>query len=205
MTAEELAYLLSRGWAEEDDGPDTQPTGQWWDPSHEVGRNHCCDEATALRLQRARDVTFQQATYFTCDDDCEQLSCDTVEDAIEEHLDGWQCCGADTVALIRERGPVEVFGHSQKIIDEFDMNSWTLRLGEQLGEWVDDEFGDPEGDHNLDTEEFERELLPLVRKCIAKHTVWQCESAGSRIYTVDEVMAMMKQHRPEWFEEETKP
>lgn len=142
---------------------------------------------------------FDGADYYDVGDDIEDLQAESVEEALERWGDAWQEPGADTEQLIRQHAPVVVTAYRRRVVTEQYMKSFAYGLAEHLAEQFDQEFGDPDGHHLLDITDFCNDVLPLIRKTVERHSVWQCEKAGERTFEADEVVRMLKQTCPEWF------
>lgn len=145
--------------------------------------------------------TYDSADYYSCIDS-EEYSHESPEEALEYFLDGQLDPGCDTEAVIRACGPVKVTGFKREAVEP----DWTSRLSERLVDQVNeawsDEYGNPDGPGlPHDAEAFLatrfKEALDLI---IAEQTVWACDECGARTYSVEEIIELMKEHRPDWFE-----
>jgi hypothetical protein len=150
------------------------------------------------------NTEFDSAIYYDCNDK-EELSCTTPEDAIEEYIDGWVEVGDDLESVIRIYSPITVEAYRfQKISYEDIRNETEFAIG-RLVESLHDEYGCPDDNDGMSSEVIKGlvdAVLPTIKKAIDEHfRVWACETAGSRIYTADEVIALMREHRPDWFED----
>lgn len=151
------------------------------------------------------------ADFWDCDD-CPESLCNTDPvDALERHIDGWLSPGCDTVAIIRGFGKVEITpwfrnklnqGHIDDAVDRM------LQLAEELLD-EDEELGDPNGDHNCLADKALKEHRPkfveAVKALYAEAEPWGCEDGKPVVLTADEVIELMREHCPEWFETEVAP
>ena len=113
--------------------------------------------------------------------------------------------GCDVVALIREHTPITVTAHNPETVTEEWAKGLAESLLERLDESFSEDFGDPNGNGDeIDGEDL-KEMLPamteLVMRVCSQAKVWRCEIVAEREYSAEEVEAMMREHNPEWFEE----
>ena len=77
----------------------------------------------------------------------------------------------------------------------------TLDLAERVNDQWCEEYGDPDGDHEIDEAALAAELLPALTAAVARTTVWSCSQVAERTYSAEEVLAMMREDHPSWFKE----
>ena len=74
-------------------------------------------------------------------------------------------------------------------------------LTEQLNE---DEWGDPDGNHDVLSDEGQALLTEKIAALLRKHrgyiSPWACEVTKTVVLEADELVAMVRQQCPEWFE-----
>lgn len=147
---------------------------------------------------------YDAAEFYTCRAP-DLLSLTSPEEAIEEKLDGWIDDG-DTEAAIRKycaEHPVTVTGYSPRAIPDSVVKKLAEDTLERIDEYLGEDFGDPDGGGMFSktaAEECMAVLLPAVRAACDRAKVWACEEVGTRTYSPDEVVTMMREHCPEWFE-----
>ena len=146
---------------------------------------------------------FDNAKFYDCRDP-ETLTYESPEEAVERFLDYWLNPGCDVEAVIREKcTPLTVDAYNPKEISDDQREAWVLGIEAYLEEQFGEEFGDPDGAPYLDHAKDHRlALRAWVYEVIAGEHVWACEKVAERTYTADEVVAMMREERPDWFEEE---
>jgi len=149
---------------------------------------------------------FDNADFYDCQDS-EDLTCTTPEEALEEYIDGWTEVGDSLEAVIRKYSPIIVVGYRRKTISDGEMRREIRWSVDEFVQRLTNEYGDPDGgpDSSISTEAIEvliDTIFPTIRETIDEHfLVWACESVGKREYNADEVIALMREHRPDWFEE----
>ena len=140
--------------------------------------------------------------------DSETLSHETIADAIEAHLDLLMEPGCDVSKVIRDHSPVVVRALRRMDVDQGWLVGVARNALEQTAEAFGETFGDPDaGDNGLDQEAEDAALPAMIEavRAFVKHgDVWACEEVGSYTYTVEEVEALMREHRPDWFDEATR-
>lgn len=148
-------------------------------------------------------AAFDNADYYDCGDP-ENLSHDTVEEALEDYIDGLEGMSpeCDVAALIEANSPITVSAYTRKAVHPADAADWARDMAENLNEWWrEEEYADPDGDGDGpgDTA-FVKALIPLIEAAIARTTVWACDNSGEREYSAEEVLALMRKRCPSWFE-----
>lgn len=140
---------------------------------------------------------FENHDFYDYRSDRDDLTHKTPWDAIEDMV----CGRDDIVALFHECGDtITVYAWDRMECDDRWVQEEATVLADRFVERFDDEFSvddsgvPPEVRHALG-HRFEAAIREAVRKC----TVWACEQVDSRDYTRDEVLAMAREHRPEWF------
>lgn len=148
-----------------------------------------------------RPDPFELCEFYTCRDP-DQLSLSTPEEAIEENLDGWLPDG-DAAKAILGHGPITVTGYSPCTVPDGVVKTLAQTALELIDERLGEDFGDPDGGSMFSKEQTEAAvalLLPAVRKVCDNANVWACEKVATRTYSPEEVLVMMREHCPEWFE-----
>ena len=133
-------------------------------------------------------TTTEEPVLWDCDDyERDHLQHEDDDAAIEAYLDGLDPLPAT----------VEVHGYARDALPSVKQRkAWADSLVEQLIEWIDDEYGDPDGGTEHETEpECLNIALEMVDKALEGYVVWSCHRVCSR--TVD-VQAWVKEHRPDW-------
>jgi hypothetical protein len=146
---------------------------------------------------------FDVADYYDCRES-EELTSETVEEELEQFIDRNLSPECDVTEEIRKICPIEVVALSRKEITEHFVRRVAEECYARLAELFHEEYGEIEGDYvDFDKESAEqvmRDFVPVVRKAAARGHVWQCEQVGKREYDFEEVLRLMREHCPEWFE-----
>lgn len=144
--------------------------------------------------------------FWTCDDSVERLSHDVMEDAITEFVDGFLAPGCDTEAILRSQvAPLTVYGYSRAEVTDKKLESEGVRLVENLVENLnEDEWGDPEGQHDIIDEATQERLARAfitALKAERQHIVpWSCEQTKTVVLEADELVALVRELAPSWFD-----
>lgn len=148
---------------------------------------------------------YDHADYYECSGRTEQLSWESPELAIERFLDDDMQPGCDVEAVIRRNSPLTCTAYARKEVPRNMASSWARALVDQLNDyWTDQEFGDPDGEPDvLGGTELVEALTPIIQAAIDRTTVWACDAVGERTYEAEELIAMMREESPHWFEEKT--
>jgi hypothetical protein len=153
------------------------------------------------------------ADFWDCDEQAELLTHEYPQCAIEAQLDGWvDTSGKDAAvveAQIRERGTIRVWPSTRATIDDERIQALTDHLLDAADEWLDDQedLGDPNdscwrilGDAVKQANR--PAMLEVVRKLCAGASVWHCERGEPIELSPHDVIELMREHCPEWFEPE---
>ncbi len=114
--------------------------------------------------------------------DAEILKHETLDEAVEAYLDGYRFSGSqpDTPqelrACLRELGQISVTGYARGEVSARDAAKCAL---EEVGEWLDGEWGDPDGGPTLWSEETEAAARALGKSMMADFWVWSMEPITS--------------------------
>lgn len=142
---------------------------------------------------------YDTAEFYDCRDS-ERYEHESPLAAIEEYLDCFASPGCDMVAVIRERSPITVTAYERETVTDDWIWSTARNLAEFLVDGWEEDYGDPDGSGEFDEKDVAMGLEPAIREIIAGATVWRCEKCGERTYSAEEVEAMMREARPDWFE-----
>lgn len=150
-------------------------------------------------------------TFWSCDDGAESLSHTELSDAVEDYVDGFLSPGCDTEAILREKvSPLSIYGYSRIEISDRDLDNLAEFLVDRLAEACDeDEWGDPNGDHHVldkaGQAAFTARFAAVLRE-ERKHIVpWTCAISKTVLVEGDELVAMVREFCPYWFEDRLPP
>lgn len=145
---------------------------------------------------------FDKCDYYDCDHNAETLQHEHVEDAIIDFVDQLTCSREDRlVAEIESRGPVTVHGWTRLEVPDESIACWAEAAAETVRECWDEEYGNPNDSSDLQLDL--AELTELVRTAVRQSRVWACERTADREFSPDDVIAVIREHRPKWIEEAT--
>jgi hypothetical protein len=151
-------------------------------------------------------ANFDNAVFYDCTDE-DELSCTTPEMSIEEYIDRWVEVGSDVESVIRIHSPITVEAYRFKKISDEDIRHNTEFAIYHLAENLHAEYGCPDDHENVGMskdviKDIVDAILPTIKKIVNENIrVWDCESAGAREYNSDEIITLMREHRPDWFED----
>lgn len=151
------------------------------------------------------DKAFNNAKLYTWRDDDEVLNFITPVEALEDFVGQFQGQGrsADTAAIIAKHAPVEVRAYNPMPVPNQDRDRWASYLLEHLHDLLEESYGDPDGNvESIDPDDHDllRRFRGLIDHVLAHADIWQCECVGKREYSAAEIEAMLREHRPDWFE-----
>lgn len=128
------------------------------------------------------------AIFWTCRDS-ERLTCESVDEAVEEYLDAVPMYEWPETLTVRGFEPQAATYDGDTVL-------------ERMLEHLDEEYGDPDGDPTEPTEEMKAAADAFVTVVLAGYRSWACEECE----TVDvNVREWVKENRPDRLEEAPKP
>ncbi len=146
---------------------------------------------------------YDNAKFYDCRD-AEHLSHESPAEAIEAEVDANGEPGCDVAAVISNMGDITVTAYEPEAVTSIWIHHQCDRMVEQLAENFSEDFGDIDGNGDYlsaaDRAALATALEPVVREALSKARVWRCRIVGERTYSVEEVLAMMRKHNPDWFD-----
>ena len=147
-------------------------------------------------------MNFDDCTYYDCDD-AETLTHETPEDALRARIDVVCDPKQPLAPQILAMGAVTVTGYVREQVDSQWMANRARVIVEDLLESWDEEYGP--SDDSTDLPAPLASLLDhaagvVVGILVQRQPVWRSKPASTRIYTAEEVLALMREHEPKWFE-----
>lgn len=147
--------------------------------------------------------------FWTCDDAAERLSHDNLEEAVLEHIEGWsEKSGPEFETFLRAIAPLDVYGYARAVVDDRRLDAEAAWLVERLVESFneDEEWGDPDGNQGVLDDVGERllkEKFAAALRDVRPHiTPWSCEVKRIVVLQADELVALVREMEPGWFEAE---
>ena len=137
--------------------------------------------------------------------DSESLIHESPEEAIEELIDAWLTKDCDVAKEIQKLAPVTVAAYVRQTIGDSWFEAEADRLLEVAAEDWGEEF-DSEGDNEADlyARETKAAVLPdlvaVLKKFYAHSVPWNCERVGEVTLSSEQVVVLMREHRPDWFD-----
>jgi hypothetical protein len=160
-----------------------------------------------VRVQGGEAVTdeiqWPKGKYYSCDDSDEVLSHEEPWEAIEEFLQGFidHTMTPEQVEEAIGDVAVTVTGYDPMPVSDAQIEIWADGLYESLAEAFGEEHGNP--DDALDDllcADADKIMLEAVTKIIRSTRAWSCEAQGSIDLSGEQVLALARKERPDWFE-----
>ena len=126
------------------------------------------------------EVKNREVVYWSCDPHCEQLSADSIHEAVEVHID--DCAWVPPT--------LTVHGFARMVPTDVDV----LPLEDVL-ERLDETYGDPEGDSTDSTQRMRDAEDEFARIVLEEYESWACEEVCEE--QID-VRQWLKENRPDW-------
>lgn len=120
---------------------------------------------------RAQQTT-RRVVYWTCDEEAERLTATTVEQAVRK----W---AVDHVGPLPET--VTVYGHAPVVPNPLRYEGTLL---DALIEWLDDEYGDPDGSPTQPTDDMHAAERAFIEAVLAEYQPCTCEVVEERTVRV---------------------
>ena len=145
---------------------------------------------------------FPDADFYDCDKDTEEFYWASPVEAVEKWLAGCWSPPPDVLAFIRAQSPLTVYCWRRVTFGEADIVSFAIAAQERVAdEWADG-YSDPESFPRPET--FAQplpEFIAAVRAFTKDRKPWRCEVCAEVTLTAEQVEAMMRAKKPEWFDE----
>jgi hypothetical protein len=143
---------------------------------------------------------YENADLYDAVEDTEELAHATPAEALASYVEMCVHPAEEMAAAILRRGPINIFAYKRMPVDDTWAAREAYRAAEMIAEDFDDEYmGD---DHALGDEELkalEAALRTVITATFADVKPFQCEGCGDRTYSPEEVLALVKGEKPEWF------
>lgn len=146
---------------------------------------------------KAKLATLPDGEYYDCRDN-ERLTHDSHADAVLEVVEFHHDPSRPMEAVIRDMGDVCVKSYARRKVSDAWFKRTAADLVEQAEEAFDEEYGDPDGDSRCDIAAKKGAIEAVLRVAFADVTVWQCRVIGEVQLDVDDVLALVRDHAPEW-------
>lgn len=147
---------------------------------------------------------FDNADYYDCSDSAEELQHASPDECVGEYLHGLIDDNGDVVAEISKFAPLTVEAYRRDPISPTWARGKAAYLVDQLLEEIaeDEESFRPA---TPITEENRQELIQGFAETIGQVMTeienFNCSKVATRTYQADELVALMREHMPDWFEE----
>lgn len=146
----------------------------------------------------------KQAIYYDCRES-DRLEYTSPEEAIVELFDvcyEWE--GDLTDEEVAKHCPVTVRGHAPATIDSNYVYSCAESAVERFEESLSEDYGDPDGDYRILTDSVRQDLTErmfgILNDAAKTVTPWLCDTVEKKVYTAEEVCAILRSEQPEWFD-----
>lgn len=150
----------------------------------------------------------RQAVYYDCMDS-ERLKYTSPEEAIVELFVfeyGIDFEGTLTDEEVAKHCPVTVLGHAPAVINYNYVYSCAEGAVERFEESLSEDYGDPEGGYRILTDNARQDLTErlfgLFSDAVKTVTSWSCDVVEKRVYTAEEICAILRREQPEWFDKD---
>ena len=148
----------------------------------------------------------RQAVFYDCRES-ERLWCTSPEEAIVELFDVCYDWNGDlTNEEVAKHCPVTVMGHAPAVINSNYIYSCAENAVNRFEEALEEDYGDPDGSGKVLPPSVKFDLtvrLFLMFSDAAKMMpVWLCETVEKKVYTAEEVCAILRADMPEWFDKD---
>lgn len=145
---------------------------------------------------------FPKADYYDCGE-TEVLTHKTPEEAVEYEVDCWGEPGCDASTIIRERGSLTVTCYQRMVVPD----NFPARIAASMVEGAVESWGEEFGNPYDAGDEFPEaavaaaraKLEAAIRELYAAGTVWGCEVISDVVLDAEQIEAMMREHRPDWW------
>jgi hypothetical protein len=145
------------------------------------------------------DDAFDTATYYDIGGMTRELTHETPEEAILDSIDSIESSNPS------EWEPMVVYAYRRVTIPDTEVTSAAANAVESFHENICCEYGDPDGDGDLikpeDYTALEAAIADAMRATLKNVEAWACEICAERAYSNEEIVAIVRQHRPEWLKE----
>lgn len=147
------------------------------------------------------EIKFPEGKYYGCNDP-ERLDHRDPWSAIEEYLDGFLNPKMSVEEVEKEISiSLTVTAYNPMPISKSDIKNWSDSLVEMLGDrFLDEGLGDPDAEYPL-CQWADNIMLKAVTEIIEASNIWGCEESGHITLTGEQVLALARKERPDWFEE----
>lgn len=148
---------------------------------------------------------FDAAEYFDCRES-EEYSHSTPDEALEEYFECFYEKGVPILDLIDKHAPIEMLAFDREKVTKGWIDSLADELLERAREQFAEDYGDHDGDFTKSTDqddEIRGDLCAAINRVVASASVWRCEEVAKRTYSAEMIEAVLREHCPEWFTEET--
>lgn len=159
------------------------------------------------KCHAAEASPYESADYYTYDDEGGRLTstCDT--EAIEHFLDNGYVPGISIQQIIEDSCPITIYAYKRDVVPPGYGGAVVEKLLEELTELWAEDYGDPDAspvdDPFTDSQaaSVTGRFQSLLDDCLKNAHVWKCVPCGEKVFSEDEVTALMKKWAPELFDD----
>lgn len=136
----------------------------------------------------------------------ERLEFESPEESVIDYFDNYlEWSGVLTDEEIAKYCPLEVTGHAPAVINSNYIYSCAETAVDRFEESLCEDFGDPDGDGDVLSytvkQNLREKIFDLFSEAAGTMTSWLCDVVEKKVYTAEELSAMLREECPEWFEE----
>lgn len=154
----------------------------------------------ALKGSVGTASAFDNADFYDCRD-AERFEHQRLDECIEAYVDDLGSPGDDIVKTIHDAGTLEVSAYIVKAVSQEEADRVAADLLDTAEQRWDEEYGDFE-DKSAEFVDFLPRLKALVWEMFQSQKPWQCERVGKREFSPEEIEALVRKERPDWFNDE---
>lgn len=131
----------------------------------------------------AQVTLFDGATYYDTDDDCERLTHESPDEAIEAYVDRQWDNSLSDEANFEAIGPVTVYAWTRDTVSDAELVTYASWAADAFAEHFGDNHGAPDRD---DDDAYMVDIvvgfIQVVRRVMKPEHVWQCTRVAEREY-----------------------
>lgn len=150
-----------------------------------------------------------EADYWECSEDADRLTHEHPVCALEYHFDELTCRlkPGSAEEQIRAACPIQIWPWHRKSVPPVEAEGLAEHAMASVAEMLDEDedYGDLDGTHEIFGNATLAKHLPAftaaVEALLADADVWACERGNPVTLTANEVIQLLREHCPEWFEE----
>jgi hypothetical protein len=131
----------------------------------------------------------RKVKYCSCNPDDVELVFESMDEAIESHLDSLDVLVEEIVDELR------VYGYAPKVINPEDLKG--IAIESIISYFYDGDYESPYGDSDVEiTQGMENVEKEFIKKMVAEYKPWACDLIATETINPQN---WIKEHRPDWY------